>query len=102
MNDQQGTPTKDPRPIHTTFKDNIENLSDSFLLQLEDIRRRRPDRYNHQILGGWLDKAEGVVFSNWKVGVLAMSRRAPLSCIWGSLSSRAAAWPAEKATKNRS
>ena len=54
--------------IHTTFKDNIENLSDSFLLQLEDIRRRRPDRYNHQILGGWLDKAEGVVFSNWKVG----------------------------------
>ena len=54
--------------IHTTFKDNVENLSESFLLQLEDIRRRRPDRYNHQIMGGWLDKAEGVVFSNWKVG----------------------------------
>jgi phage terminase large subunit len=55
--------------IHTTFKDNMENLSESFLLQLEDIRRRRPDRYNHQILGGWLDKAEGVVFSNWTVGI---------------------------------
>lgn len=55
--------------IHTTFKDNIENLSESFLLQLEDIRRRRPDRYNHQILGGWLDKAEGVVFSNWTIGM---------------------------------
>lgn len=55
--------------IHTTFKDNIENLSESFLLQLEDIRRRRPDRYNHQILGGWLDKAEGVVFSNWRTGM---------------------------------
>ena len=54
--------------IHTTFKDNIDNLSEPFLLQLEDIRRRRPDRYNHQILGGWLDKAEGVVFNNWKVG----------------------------------
>ena len=54
--------------IHTTFKDNIDNLSESFLLQLEDIRRRRPDRYNHQILGGWLDKAEGVVFNNWKIG----------------------------------
>jgi|TARA_A100001011_G_scaffold388564_1_gene468462 phage terminase large subunit len=54
--------------IHTTFKDNIDNLSDSFLLQLEDIRRRRPDRYNHQIMGGWLDKAEGVVFNNWKIG----------------------------------
>tara|TARA_R100000742_G_C4279000_1_gene102631 strand:- start:1424 stop:2629 length:1206 start_codon:yes stop_codon:yes gene_type:complete len=55
--------------IHTTFKDNIDNLSDSFLLQLEDIRRRRPDRYNHQILGGWLDKAEGVIFTNWKTGM---------------------------------
>ena len=55
--------------MHTTFKDNIENLSESFLLQLEDIRRRRPDRYNHQILGGWLDKAEGVVFSNWRTGM---------------------------------
>lgn len=54
--------------IHTTFKDNEENLSESFLLQLQDIRRRRPDRYNHQILGGWLDKAEGVIFTNWKVG----------------------------------
>ena len=54
--------------ILTTFKDNIDNLSESFLLQLEDIRRRRPDRYNHQILGGWLDKAEGVVFNNWKIG----------------------------------
>ena len=54
--------------IHTTFKDNIDNLSESFLLQLVDIRRRRPDRYNHQILGGWLDKAEGVVFNNWKIG----------------------------------
>jgi phage terminase large subunit len=54
--------------IHTTFKDNAENLSESFLEQLEDIRRRRPDRYNHQILGGWLDKAEGTVFDNWTTG----------------------------------
>jgi phage terminase large subunit len=55
--------------IHTTFKDNEENLSESFLIQLEDIRRRRPDRYNHQIMGGWMDKAEGVIFSNWKTGL---------------------------------
>ena len=54
--------------IHTTFKDNTDNLSESFLEQLEQIRRRRPDRYNHQILGGWLDKAEGTVFSNWRLG----------------------------------
>tara|TARA_R110002012_G_scaffold321773_2_gene551327 strand:+ start:9356 stop:10567 length:1212 start_codon:yes stop_codon:yes gene_type:complete len=54
--------------LHTTFKDNIDHLSESFLLQLEDIRIRRPDRYNHQILGGWLDKAEGVVYNNWSIG----------------------------------
>jgi phage terminase large subunit len=54
--------------IHTTFKDNIDNLSESFLEQLDQIRRRRPDRYTHQILGGWLDKAEGTVFQNWRAG----------------------------------
>ena len=54
--------------IHTTYKDNKGNLSESFLDQLEDIRINRPDRYNHQILGGWMDKAEGVVFTNWIIG----------------------------------
>lgn len=64
VNTWKGTTTY----IHTTFKDNIDNLSESFLLNLEDIRRRRPDRYNHQILGGWMDKAEGTVFTNWTIG----------------------------------
>ncbi len=54
--------------IHTTYKDNKGNLSQSFLDQLKDIRKNRPDRYNHQILGGWMDKAEGVVFTNWIIG----------------------------------
>lgn len=54
--------------IHTTYEDNIENLSKSFLNQIKDIKERRPDKYKHTILGGWLDKAEGVIFSNWKIG----------------------------------
>ena len=54
--------------IHTTYLDNIENLSESFLQQIETIKLRRPERYQHQILGGWLDKAEGVIFSNWSIG----------------------------------
>ena len=54
--------------IHTTFKDNKKNLSDSFLFQIKDIRRRRPDKYNHQIMGGWLDRADGVVFTRWTIG----------------------------------
>jgi phage terminase large subunit len=54
--------------IHTTYKDNYKNLSQSFILQIEDMKVRRPQKYNHQILGGWLDKAEGVVFTNWSFG----------------------------------
>ena len=54
--------------IHTTYTDNIDNLSKSFLNQVEEIKRRRPKKYKHQILGGWLDKAEGVIFDNWEVG----------------------------------
>lgn len=54
--------------IHTTYLDNLENLSESFLLQVEDTKKRRPEKYKHVILGGWLDKAEGVVFTNWKFG----------------------------------
>ena len=54
--------------IHTTYLDNMKNLSKSFLHQIEDMKKRRPSKYKHQILGGWLDRAEGVVFTNWKIG----------------------------------
>lgn len=54
--------------IHTTYEDNIENLSESFLNQIKTIKERRPDKYKHTILGGWLEKAEGVIFTNWKLG----------------------------------
>lgn len=54
--------------IHTTYLDNVENLSQSFLDQVEDTKKRRPEKYKHAILGGWLNKAEGVIFTNWTVG----------------------------------
>ncbi len=54
--------------IHTTYLDNKENLSESYLNQIEDIRKRRPKKFKHQILGGWLDRAEGVIFENWSIG----------------------------------
>ena len=54
--------------IHTTYLDNVSNLSESFLNQIKTIKERRPDKYKHTILGGWLDKAEGVIFTNWSIG----------------------------------
>ena len=54
--------------IHTTYKDNIDNLDQSFIDEIERIKLSNPKKYNHTILGGWLDKAEGVVFTNWQFG----------------------------------
>ena len=54
--------------IHTTYLDNIENLSESYVKQIEDMKARRPLRYKSVIEGNWLEKAEGVIFTNWKLG----------------------------------
>jgi phage terminase large subunit len=54
--------------IHTTYEDNIKNLGVSFLQEVEKIKLHNPDKYQHVILGGWLEKAEGVVFTNWEFG----------------------------------
>ncbi len=54
--------------IHTTYLDNIENLSQSFIDNVELMKERRPEKYKHQILGAWLSRAEGVVFENWQIG----------------------------------
>ena len=54
--------------IHSTYLDNTENLSKSFLDRIGSIKHRNFKKYQHKILGGWLDKAEGVVFENWSIG----------------------------------
>ncbi len=54
--------------IHSTYLDNIENLSQSFLERIKAIKHKNFKKYQHKILGGWLDKAEGVVFENWSIG----------------------------------
>lgn len=54
--------------IHTTYLDNIDNLSPSFVKELDSMEKNNPKKYHHQIMGGWLQKAEGVVFNNWQIG----------------------------------
>ena len=53
--------------IHTTYLDNIDNLDSSFINEVERLQTSNPNKYKHQILGGWLSKAEGVVYSNWVI-----------------------------------
>jgi phage terminase large subunit len=43
-------------------------LPESFLNNVRNIQIKNPDKYEHKIMGGWLAKAEGVVFTNWKFG----------------------------------
>jgi len=59
---------KDTTYIHTTYLDNYKHLSESFIRQVESMKQNNAKKYEHVILGGWLDKAEGVVFTNWKYG----------------------------------
>ena len=54
--------------IHSTYLDNKDNLSTSFLDRINTIKHKNFKKYKHKILGGWLDKAEGVVFTNWSIG----------------------------------
>lgn len=54
--------------IHTTYLDNIEHLSDSFIRQANSIKKNNPKKYHQIMLGSWLDRAEGVIFENWKLG----------------------------------
>lgn len=64
----QNVTKNDTTYIHTTYLDNINNLSESYIKQIEQIRQRRPEKFKHQILGGWLDRAEGVIYNNWTIG----------------------------------
>ena len=63
-NGQKGNTTY----IHTTYKDNIDNLDESFLQRVLEVKRKNPSKYMHQILGGWRERAEGTIIKNWRVG----------------------------------
>jgi phage terminase large subunit len=54
--------------IHTTYKDNKKGAEKSFLEEIYDMKKKRPDKYEHEILGGWLNKAEGTIIRKWRVG----------------------------------
>jgi phage terminase large subunit len=54
--------------IHTSYLDNIPNLSSNFLAKAEWEKINRPERYKHKYVGEWSAAAEGIIFPNWKYG----------------------------------
>ena len=52
--------------IHTTYLDNVENLSEEFIRNAEFSKLNRPEDA-HTFMGHWTDDVEGVVFDNWDI-----------------------------------
>ena len=65
----------DVEHIHTTFLDNIDNLDKSFLQKAYEWREKAKKGdpqairfYTNNYLGAWVDRPEGVVFTDWEEG----------------------------------
>lgn len=54
--------------IHTTYRDNDDNLSDSFLKQAQRLKEENIEKYHRIFMGSWLETAEGAVYKNWTTG----------------------------------
>ncbi len=59
---------KNVRYIHSSYIDNIKNLSSKFLRRAEEVKKANLSRYEHRYLGKWIAQAEGVIFTNWEFG----------------------------------
>lgn len=53
--------------IHTTYLDNMENLSPEFLKEVNQMKISNPEKYAHTVIGRWADVAEGAVFKKWGI-----------------------------------
>jgi PBSX family phage terminase large subunit len=56
-------PRNDTSYIHTSYLDNVQNLSQSFVEQAKRVEQENLHRYEHLFLGKWLDDAEGLLWS---------------------------------------
>jgi phage terminase large subunit len=53
--------------IHTTYLDNLSNLNESFLENVQMMKKTNFPKYEQVVIGGWRQKPEGVVFiGGWR------------------------------------
>lgn len=63
-----------PDSIYYDFEDKREaykyyqSLSKEQQATCDKYVKRKAEYYRHVVLGGWLEKAEGVIFDNWSIG----------------------------------
>lgn len=69
--------------IHTTYLDNKDNLSLDFIREVEIMKDLHPEKYSNIVLGGWLERAEGVIFSNWEYGTFPKDCDSTFCSDWG-------------------
>ncbi len=53
--------------IHTTYFDNMDNLSPEFIKEVSAMKTSNPEKYAHTVIGRWADVAEGAVFKKWGI-----------------------------------
>ncbi len=53
--------------IHTTYLDNVDNLSPQFIDEVQRMKVENPEKYGHTVIGRWADVAEGAVFKKWGI-----------------------------------
>jgi len=53
--------------IHTTFEDNIKNLSESFLQKVAETKKTDPEKYESVYLGIFKDSVDGSLFPKTKL-----------------------------------
>ena len=54
--------------IHTSYLDCLDFVPDDIVRAFENMKINKPKRYDHIVMGGWLNKAEGCVIEDWKIG----------------------------------
>lgn len=61
--------------LHTTWEDNRENLSDSFLAKIEQTRTDNPARYAHIYAGQWRREVSGLLWTRAEIDRARISSR---------------------------
>jgi phage terminase large subunit-like protein len=80
--------------IHTTYRDNKTNLSESFLSQAERTKQSNPERYAHIFQGAWVDSVEGLLWTRQILDRLRVDQKPQLTRIVVAID------PAATANKN--